>query len=131
MQPPEADAPPANWSMARSGYHAFSGLVFVVRRTPSLRVAVACALILIALGWALRLPVMELIAIILTSSLLIAVETLNTAVEMLCDFVHPNPHPMIGRVKDVAAAATAFTEVGGLAVLLILLGPPLWRVLHG
>jgi diacylglycerol kinase len=48
---------------------------------------------------------------------------LNTAVEMLCDYLHPDPHPRIGRIKDVAAAATAFCEIGTASVVLLVLVP--------
>jgi diacylglycerol kinase len=33
------------------------------------------------------------------------VETLNTALEMLCDHIHPHPDLTIGKVKNVAAGA--------------------------
>ena len=43
--------------------------------------------------------------------------------EMLCDAVHPDPNPKIGRVKDVTAGASALCEIGGGIVLLLVLAP--------
>lgn len=39
----------------------------------------------------------------------LAVEFLNTAVEKLCDHLHPDHHPAIGRVKDLGSAAVLCT----------------------
>jgi diacylglycerol kinase (ATP) len=41
--------------------------------------------------------------------LLLAVELLNTAVEKLCDRVHPERHDDIGYVKDLGSAAVLAT----------------------
>lgn len=37
--------------------------------------------------------------------LTLIVELLNTALEKLCDHLHPGRHPMIGTVKDLGSAA--------------------------
>ena len=83
------------------------------------------------LGLLLRLATIEIAVVVLVGTLLLAVEALNTSVEMLCDHVHPEVHPMIGKVKDVAAGATAITEVGGGIVLALVLGPHAWRLIAG
>ena len=35
-------------------------------------------------------------------------EGTNSAIEMLCDFVHPDHHETIGKIKDMAAGNTVF-----------------------
>ena len=84
-----------------------------------------------ALGFALGLATIEIAALVLVGTVLLAVEALNTSVEMLCDHVHPEIHPTIGKVKDVAAGATAIIEVGGGVVLALVLGPHVWRLIAG
>ena len=59
--------------------------------------------------------------------LLLAVETLNTAIEKLCDHVTPHHHPTIGVVKDLGSAAVLFALllamlVWGVAIAEYLLG---------
>ena len=39
------------------------------------------------------------------------VEGLNTAIEEIADFVHPEHHPKIGRLKDIAAGAVGITAL--------------------
>ena len=113
------------WNAFKSAYNAFSGLMWIAPRTPSLKLAIAVSVALVGLGLLLRLALTEIAVLILAASLLLAVETLNTAVEMLCDHLHPEPHPGIGRIKDVAAPATAFCEIGTAFVVLLVLVPHL------
>ena len=50
---------------------------------------------------------MQLLAI----GLVMSVEGLNTAVEDIADFIHPDYHNKIGRIKDVAAGAVFISAV--------------------
>ncbi|GAC1657566.1 MAG: hypothetical protein NVS9B1_15630 [Candidatus Dormibacteraceae bacterium] len=120
-----------SWSALKSAYHAYSGLFWIVPRTPSLQLGIAGVLVVAGLGLLLRLAPTEIALIVMVGTVLLAVEALNTSVEMLCDHLHPQRHPAIGKVKDVAAGATAITEVGGVVVLVLVLGPHLWRLVAG
>ena len=58
--------------------------------------------------------------------LVLAAELFNTALEHLCDHLHPEQHPTIRIVKDVSAAAVLALSLGalwvaGLMVLSVLL----------
>jgi diacylglycerol kinase len=114
----------------KSAYHAFSGLMWVTPRTPSLRLGIVVVIALAAGGFLLRLTSVEIAMLVLVGTVLLAVETLNTSIEMLCDFVEPKHDPKIGKIKDVAAGATAVTEIGGAVVVAILVWPHVWAILH-
>lgn len=120
---------PKRWSVLRSGRDAFRGLGYAFWHTRSLQLGVAATVVALAIGIALRLSLPELILILIGGTLVLAVETLNTAIEMLCDFVHSGTDPRIGRIKDVAAGATAWTEVGGFVGLGALYAVHIWRLL--
>lgn len=120
----------ARWSAIRSGYHALSGLLWVAPRTPSLKLGIAIVAALVGLGLALGLSEVEVAAIVIAGVVLLAVETLNTAIEMLCDALHPQRDAAIGKVKDVAAAATVITEIGVAVVIVVLIAPNVWARLH-
>jgi diacylglycerol kinase len=111
------------WNALKSARYAFSGLMWIAPRTPSIKVGIAVSVLLVGLGLLLRLALVEIGLLILAATLLLAVETLNTALEMLCDHLRPGPDPRIGRIKDVAAAATAFCEIGTAFVVLLVLVP--------
>jgi diacylglycerol kinase (ATP) len=104
--------------------------MWVAPRTPSLRLGIVVVVALAAFGVLLQLNSVEIALLVLVGTVLLAVETLNTSMEMLCDLVQPLHDPRIGKIKDVAAGATAVTEIGGAIVVVILLGPHLWAVLH-
>jgi diacylglycerol kinase (ATP) len=46
----------------------------------------------------------------------LAAEAMNSAVEALADAVHPQPHPLVGRAKDLAAGAVLLASLGAAAV---------------
>ncbi len=58
-----------------------------------------------------------------------AAEAMNSALEALADAAHPEPHPLVGRAKDLAAAAVLIAAAGAAAIGLLVLGPPLLRAL--
>lgn len=66
------------------------------------------ALLLLGLPLSLVLGTGLWIKVALVGSLLImlAAEFLNTAIEKLCDHLHPGRHPKVGTVKDLASAGT-------------------------
>jgi diacylglycerol kinase (ATP) len=128
------DRPPwsssGSWKAMKSAYHAFSGLIWIAPRTPSLRLGITFVVALAVGGIALKLSGVEIALLVLSGTLLLAIETLNTAIEMLCDFVQPQRDPKIGKVKDVAAGATAVTEIGAAIMVVVLLWPHLWAAAH-
>jgi len=119
-----------SWNVLKSGFHAFSGLMWVTPRTPSLRLGIVVVIALAAGGILLRFTNVEIALLVLLGTILLAVETLNTSIEMLCDIVQPLDDPRIGKIKDVAAGATAVTEIGGAIAVAVLLWPHVWAALH-
>ena len=129
-KPTKAHHNSGSWNIVKSAYHAFSGLMWVAPRTPSLRLGIAVVLALALGGVLLRLTGPEIGLLVLLGTLLLAVETINTAIEMLCDVVQPERDPRIGKIKDVSAGATAVTEIGGVIVVAVILWPHLWAAFH-
>ncbi len=105
--------------------------MWVAPRTPSLKLGLAVMALLVVLGVVLQLPATSVALMVLGGGTVLAVETLNTALEMLCDLVQPKFDPRIGKIKDVAAGATVITEVGVAILVLLLIGPPLWQIVFG
>jgi diacylglycerol kinase len=54
-----------------------------------------------------------------------AAEAFNSALESLADAAHPAPHPLVGRAKDLAAAAVLIAAAGAALIGLLVLGRPL------
>ena len=56
-------------------------------------------------------------------------ESINTAIERVADAVAPEPHPLIRDAKDAAAGAVLTAAIGSVVIGLLVLGPPLLRML--
>lgn len=50
------------------------------------------------------------VALVASLLLMLAAEFLNTAIEKLCDHLHPDRHPRIGIVKDLASAGAFLAQ---------------------
>uniref|UniRef100_UPI00404AB7B6 diacylglycerol kinase family protein n=1 Tax=Flavobacterium sp. TaxID=239 RepID=UPI00404AB7B6 len=64
---------------------------------------------------------------ILAIGLVLSVEGLNTAVEKIADFIHPEYHERIGFIKDIAAGAVFFAAITALAIAAIIYFPYLFN----
>ncbi len=54
--------------------------------------------------------------LVLAITLVWGAETMNTAVEIVCDAVSLNHHPLIGKSKDVAAGAVLVAAIGAAII---------------
>ena len=76
--------------------------------------------VVLLLAIVLRFTLLEFVFLTLSFATVIAAELFNTAFEVLIDHLHPEEHPLIGRAKDVSAAAVLVTALGtGLAGILL------------
>lgn len=57
--------------------------------------------------------------------LVLSIEGLNTAVEKIADFVHPDFHEKIGFIKDIAAGAVFFAAITAITIGSIIYIPKL------
>ena len=77
--------------------------------------AVRLELVLLALGLPVALvlggSLWVRVALIASLLLMLGAELLNTAVEKLCDHLHPGRHERIGIVKDLASAGAFMTQL--------------------
>jgi len=80
-------------------------------------------------GLLVGLSTLEWCAIVLAIVGVWTAEALNTALEFLCDVASPEFHPLVEKAKDVAAGAVVIAALGAVAIGLLVLGPPLLRLL--
>jgi len=50
-------------------------------------------------------------------------ESLNTAIEKIADFIHPEYHKQIGFIKDISAGAAFFAAIFAVIIGLIIYIP--------
>ncbi|GAB2610586.1 diacylglycerol kinase family protein [Emticicia sediminis] len=113
--------------MLRSFRHAFAGLRFLMEENNA-RFHVFTAVFVLSAGFYLKLSAIEWTITITQIGLVLAVETLNTAIEKLCDFVSPEYHQLIGKVKDLAAAAVLIMSIVAVIVGIIIFLPKVLEI---
>jgi diacylglycerol kinase len=109
----------------RSFSYAFDGLGLILRTQPNFWVHLVLAAAALVLAMLLRLPPAEIVVLILSIGLVLVVESLNTALETLCDVASPGYHPLIKRAKDISAAAVLLAALTAIGVGLVLFVPRL------
>lgn len=106
----------------RSFRHAGRGLRWALASQPNLRIHLLVAVAVLVAGVLFRFTAIELVALVLCITIVIAAELVNTALEVLIDHAWPERHPTIGRAKDVAAAAVLLCAIGTALVGVLLFG---------
>ncbi len=124
--------PSSGWlaGRLRSFRYAFAGLWVVLgQRNTHIHLFVATVVTACGLWW--RLSAAEWLALVLTITLVVALEAVNTAIESVVDLASPAQHPLAKRAKDVGAAAVLIGAAGAAVVALIIFGPRLWQLAFG
>lgn len=86
--------------------NSWRGLVHGARTERAVRLELALLVVGVPAALVLGATLWVRVALIATLLLMLAAEFLNTAIEKLCDHLHPGRHPRIGLVKDLASAGT-------------------------
>ena len=60
---------------------------------------------------------------ILAFGLVLGIESMNTGIEKMADFVHPEFHNRIGFIKDIAAGGVLFAAIAAIAIGLLIYVP--------
>ena len=102
---------------------AWRGLVKLVTTEHSVMVQFTIALSLIVAGFLCDISLTEWMMQTLATGLVLGVEGLNTAIEKMCDFVHPMYHKKIGFIKDISAGAVFFVALTAIAIGLLIYVP--------
>lgn len=102
---------------------ALKGAVKLITTEHSVMVQSSLAVIMIIAGFYFEITRIEWMFQILVFGLVLAVEGLNTAVEKIADFIHPEYHERIGFIKDIAAGAVFFAAMTAIAVGCIIYFP--------
>jgi len=66
---------------------------------------------------------LEWIAVVVAFGFVIAMEIVNSAIENIADFVSPEKHEMIKKIKDLAAAAVLIAAITAFIIGLIIFVP--------
>lgn len=101
---------------------AFNGLRILFKEEHNARIHFVATVVVIIAGIIFRITAFEWLVLVFVIGLVLALETTNSALENLADFVCPEKHDQIKKVKDLAAAgvliAAATALIAGLLIFL-------------
>jgi len=103
-QPPGTLPAPMN-ALLSALQNSLRGLAAASRRERAIRQELVVLLLAIPAAFLLSGQLWVRIALVSSVLLVLAVECLNTAIEKLCDHLHPGRHDAIGFIKDMGSAA--------------------------
>ena len=103
--------------------YAFAGLIYAFKTQLNFKIHCLAAILVIVLGFYIKLSVAEWLWIACAITLVLVVELLNTAIEVLVDLVSPQQNQKAGAIKDIAAAVVLISALLSLIVALLIFVP--------
>mgnify|MGYP006159772787 FL=1 len=95
---------------------AIKGAFKLVTTEHSVMVQFSIAILITIAGIYFNITKEEWLIQTLAIGLVLAIEGLNTAVEKVADFIHPDFHERIGFIKDIAAGAVFFAALTAIVI---------------
>lgn len=105
---------------------ACKGALLLLKTESSIQIQFVLAILMTIAGFYFDISSTEWILQILVIGLVLSIEGLNTAIEEIADFIHPEHHTKIGFIKDVAAGAVFIAAVAAIIIGLIIYLPKLF-----
>ena len=103
--------------------YAGKGFWILFTSEKSIIAQVIIAIIVTIIGFIMNISATEWMFQVLAIGLILVAESLNTGIEKLADFVHPDYHKQIGRIKDISAGAAFFAAIFAVIIGLIIYIP--------
>ena len=107
----------------RSLTFALKGAWLLITTEHSIMVQFGIAVIMTVVGFIMQLSAIEWMFQLLAIGLVLVAESLNTGLEKLSDFIHPDYHKRIGFIKDISAGAATFAAIIAIIIGLIIYLP--------
>jgi diacylglycerol kinase (ATP) len=107
----------------KSFVFAFKGAFKLLTTEHSVMVQFSLGILITIAGFYFQISKTDWLMQTLAIGLVLSIEGLNTAVEKIADFIHPEFHERIGFIKDIAAGAVFFAALTALAIGVIIYIP--------
>ena len=100
----------------RGGGYAIKGAWILLKTEHSIQVQAVISVLVTVAGFYFDITRTEWMFQVFAIGLVMSTEGLNSAVEGIADFVHPDFHTKIGYIKDVAAGAVLIAAVAAAII---------------
>jgi len=110
-------------SLIRSFLFALEGISYLMRTQRNARIELVVGLVVLIVAAWIRVTPVEWAVLALTTALVLALEALNTALELAVTLASPERHPLAKAAKDVSAAMVLIGAIGAVLVGIAILRP--------
>jgi diacylglycerol kinase len=107
----------------KSVKYAAKGFWILITSEKSIIAQVIIAIFMTIIGFLMNISATEWLFQITAISIVLVAESLNTAIEKMADFIHPEYHQRIGFIKDISAGAAFFAAIFAVIIGLIIYIP--------
>ncbi len=106
---------------------AWSGIVTFFKTEANARIHAVAAALAITAGFYFDVDANDWLWIAAAIAAVIVSEMLNTAIELLCDYMTTEVHPKIKLIKDISAGAVLIASIFAVVVAIIIFWPYLFN----
>ena len=106
--------------------YAFKGALLLLKTEASIKIQFVIAIVVTIGGIYYDISLTEWMIQLLCIGLVMSIEGVNTAIEAIADFIHPEHHKKIGFIKDISAGAVFIAAVFASIVGLIIYIPKIF-----
>jgi diacylglycerol kinase (ATP) len=103
--------------------YAVKGAIKLITTEHSIMVQFSLGILVTIAGFYFHITATQWLFQTVAIGFVMSIEGLNTAVEKIADFIHPNYHERIGFIKDIAAGAVFFAALTAIIIGLIIYVP--------
>jgi len=109
--------------------YAFQGLFVLVKTERNFKFHLFAFICISLVGFYFQIDKSEWLAILIISAVILTAEALNSAIEKLCNHLHPEIHPSIKSVKDIAAGSVLISSMIAVVIAGIIFLPRIYDLL--
>ncbi len=107
----------------KSVKYAAKGFWILITSENSIIAQLIIGVLMTIVGFIMHISATEWMFQVFSIGLVLVAESLNTGIEKLADFIHPDYHKQIGRIKDISAGAAFFAAIFAVIIGLIIYLP--------
>ncbi len=107
---------------------ALNGLKIALKEEANFRIHSLTTICVVCCGFLFRISAFEWIAVLCACGLVLCMELFNSSIEAIADFVSPQKHNQIKKIKDLSAAAVLTCALVAMVIGLIVFVPKIIEI---
>jgi diacylglycerol kinase len=105
----------------KSFTYAWKGIKHVFKNERNFRIHIIISVLVLFFAVYFRIEAIEIAILIISISMVLVAEMINSAIEYTWDKLEPNHHPVVGVIKDTMAGSVLLTSFAAVVVGLIII----------